>query len=63
MDKRLQKLYKKLELMRRYDHAMGLMGFDFETCVPVKAMEREGDTMSFSQIKVSKSKKVNLLKN
>ena len=59
MDKRLQKLYKKLELMRKYQHAMGIMGFDFETCVPPKAMEREGDTMSFFSnqcFKIKKSK-------
>lgn len=47
MNKNLKKLYKKLELIRYYDHALGIMSFDFETCVPLKAMEKEGDTMSF----------------
>ena len=47
MNEKLQKLYEKLELMRYYEHALGIMSFDFETAVPLKAMENEGDTMSF----------------
>lgn len=47
MNEKLKSLYKKLELIRYYDHAMGIIGFDFETCVPPKAMEKEGETMSF----------------
>ena len=47
MNEKLQKLYEKLKLMRYYEHALGIMSFDFETAVPPKAMENEGDTMSF----------------
>ena len=47
MNNNLKKLYKKLELIRLYEHAMGIMSFDFETSVPKKAMDNEGDTMSF----------------
>lgn len=59
MNSKLKKLYKKLELMRYYEHAMGIISFDFETCVPPKAMENEGDTMSFFSnecYKIEKSK-------
>ena len=47
MNTNLEKLYKKLEEIRLYGHALGIMGFDFETAVPKKAMEKEGDVMSF----------------
>ena len=59
MNQKLKKLYKKLELMRYYEHALGIMGFDFETSVPKKAMDKEGDTMSFFSnqlFKIEKSK-------
>ena len=59
MNTKLKKLYKKLTLMRSYDHALGIMGFDFETCVPQKAMEEEGEVLSFfsnESFKISKSK-------
>ena len=59
MNTKLKKLYKKLALMRSYDHALGIMGFDFETCVPQKAMEEEGEVLSFfsnESFKISKSK-------
>ena len=58
MDK-LKELYKKLELIRIYGHAMGVVGFDFETSVPKKAMENESETMAFlsnEAFKISKSK-------
>ena len=45
--------------MRYYEHAMGIISFDFETCVPKKAMENEGDTLSFFSnqcFKIEKSK-------
>ncbi len=47
MNSDLKKLYKKLELMRFYEHALGVISFDFETSAPQKAMEKEGDMMSF----------------
>ena len=59
MNSNLKKLYKKLELIRKYEHALGIMSFDFETSVPKKAMELEGDTMSFfsnESFKIEKSK-------
>lgn len=59
MNKKLKSLYKKLELLRLYEHALGIMSFDFETAVPKKAMENEGNTMSFfsnEAFKISKSK-------
>ena len=59
MNQKLKKLYKKLELMRYYEHALGIMGFDFETSVPKKAMDKEGETMSFFSnqlFKIEKSK-------
>ena len=39
MNQNLKKLYEKLKLIRYYEHAEGIMYFDFETCVPKKAME------------------------
>ena len=59
MNEKLKKLYEKLKLIRYYEHAEGIMYFDFETCVPKKAMENEGDTMSFfsnQAFKIKKSK-------
>ena len=59
MNNNLKKLYKKLELMRYYEHAQSIMSFDFETSVPSKAMENEGNTMSFfsnQEYKIQKSK-------
>ena len=59
MNEKLKKLKKKLKLLRYYEHALGIMGFDFETAVPKKAMENEGDTMSFfsnQYFKIFKSK-------
>ena len=47
MNKKLEQLYKKLALLKKYDHALGVISFDFETSVPKKAMEEEGDMMSF----------------
>ena len=47
MNKNLKKLNKKLEMIRLYEHAIGIMSFDFETSVPKVAMEEEGNTMSF----------------
>ena len=59
MNNKLKKLYQKLNLIRLYDHIEGIIGFDFETSVPKKAMENEGDTMSFVSnqcFKIKKSK-------
>ena len=59
MNQKLKKLYQKLKLIRYYEHIGGILGFDFETSVPVKAMENEGDTMSFvsnQAFKIEKSK-------
>ena len=59
MNANLKKLYEKLKLIRYYEHAEGIMYFDFETCVPKDAMENEGDTMSFfsnQAFKIKKSK-------
>ena len=59
MNEKLKKLYKKLEQMRLYDHATGVIGFDFETAVPKKAMEAEGDLISYfsnQYFKIIKSK-------
>ncbi|MBO4666611.1 MAG: carboxypeptidase M32 [Bacilli bacterium] len=47
MNKKLAQLYKKLSTMRYYEHAMGIISFDFETCVPKRSMEAEGDTLSY----------------
>ena len=43
----LKKLYKKLELMRKYEHALGIIYFDFETSVPKKGMEKESEIASY----------------
>ena len=45
--KELQELYQNLELIRKYQHALGILSFDFETCAPPAAREAEGETMSF----------------
>lgn len=59
MNEKLKKLYKKLEQIRLYGHATGIIGFDFETAVPKKAMEAEGDLISYfsnQYFKIIKSK-------
>ena len=59
MNENLKKLYKKLELIRKYDHALGIIYFDFETSVPKNAMERESEIASFfsnERFKIENSK-------
>ena len=47
MNKKLKQLKNKLKKYRMFEHAMGIVGFDFETAVPKKAMELEGDLLSY----------------
>ena len=59
-EKALHALYKSLRLQNKYEHALGLMNFDFETCAPRDAKEEEAETMSFfenEQFKIATSKK------
>ncbi len=44
---KLKELYAKLELIRRYSHALGIMNFDFSTIAPENAREDEGNTIDF----------------
>lgn len=57
---KLNELYKTLETLRTYNHALALMNFDFETAAPIRARENEGDTISYfsnQAFKISSSKK------
>ncbi len=44
---KLDELYKKLNIMRKYSHALGIMSFDFETIAPENARENESETMDY----------------
>lgn len=58
--KKLKELYKTLDILRKYQHAMGILSFDFETAAPVKAREEQGEVMSFfsnQAFKISNSNK------
>lgn len=57
----LKKLYKMLKQIDAYDHASSIISFDFETCVPVKAREKESETMALlsnMSFKIFSSKKM-----
>ena len=45
--KNLKSLYKTLGICRNYEHALGIIGFDFETASPAKAKEEQAEIMSF----------------
>ena len=47
MNDKLQQLKEKLKLLRMYDHALGIISFDFETIVPKDAREEEADVLNF----------------
>ena len=58
--KKLAELYKIKSVLRTYEHAVGLMNFDFETSSPDKARENEAETISFfsnEAFKIENSKK------
>ena len=44
---KLKELYSIFELARKYDHAAGIVGFDFETIVPEDARESESEILDF----------------
>ena len=59
--KSLKQLYKQLGILRTYEHALGIISFDFETCAPKKSREAEGNVMSFlsnEAFKISNSKRM-----
>ena len=45
--KDLAKLYKALGILKKYEHALGLLYFDFETAAPEAAQQAEGDVMDY----------------
>lgn len=51
MDKKiidkLKELYSVYEVARKYGHAVGVVGFDFETIVPEDSKEAESELLSF----------------
>ena len=47
MEKKIDILKEKLKLIRKYNHAIGIMYFDFETIVPSKAREEEADVLDY----------------
>ena len=47
----LHKIRETLTEAARYDHAGSLLSFDMETICPPKAMEEQGDLVSFIQNK------------
>ncbi len=59
--KNLKKLYKNLEKLRKYQHALAIINFDFETCAPQDSKEAEGDVISFlsnQSFKIATSKEM-----
>ena len=59
--KRLSALKKKLELLRKYDHALGILDFDFETIVPADSREEEAEVIDFfsnERFKIANSSKM-----
>ncbi len=57
--KHLKKLYKTLKLLKKYEHAVALMNFDFETAAPPCARDDENDTINFfanESFRISNSK-------
>ena len=59
--KRLSALKKKLELLRKYDHALGILDFDFETIVPADSREEESEVIDFfsnERFKIANSSKM-----
>ena len=44
---KLKELYERLTLIKKYQHALGIISFDFETITPEKAKEAEGDILNF----------------
>ena len=47
MKEKLAQLKETLELLRKYDHATSIIGFDFETIVPKDAREEESEVLNF----------------
>ncbi len=45
--KKRNELYRKLRKLRYYQHALGILNFDFETIAPKNAKPDQGATMSF----------------
>ncbi|MCR5184633.1 MAG: carboxypeptidase M32 [Bacilli bacterium] len=47
MENKLKRFKEILALLRKYEHALGIMYFDFETIVPNGARDDEGDILDF----------------
>ena len=47
MKKKIKLLYEKLELIKKYEHTLALLGFDFETICPKDAREEEMETINY----------------
>ena len=59
---KLDKLYTKLELLRKYYYALGVINFDLETICPEGAKEDEGEIFEFfanESFKIRNSQEVN----
>lgn len=54
VNEELKEFKETLELARKYYHAIGIIGFDFETIVPEKSREEEGNTLDFLSNEVFK---------
>ena len=47
MEQKLKRLKEILALLRKYEHALGIISFDFETIVPRDGREEEGEILDF----------------
>ena len=61
MQEKLKRLKEILTLLKKYEHALGIMYFDFETIVPNDAREEEAEILDFfsnEHFKISSSDEV-----
>ena len=64
MQEKLKRLKETMSLLKKYEHALGIMYFDFETIVPKDAREEEADILDFfsnEHFKIANSKEMNEL--
>ena len=53
MQEKLKRLKEILALLKKYEHALGIMYFDFETIVPKDAREDEAEILDFMRDRLS----------
>ena len=64
MEAKLKRLKEILTLLKKYEHALGIMYFDFETIVPKDAREDEAEVLDFfsnEHFKIANSDEMNYL--